>query len=547
VTKSDIPSVPSRPAKGRFVPVPQVRSLEVSGLPHYAFDQRWAWAAAIFLLVSTLIRMAQLGSMQLVPDEAYYWDWSRRLALGYYDQGPLIAYVIRLTTLVFGTNEFGVRIGVLMASVGTLWCSYVLARRLFSPLSGFLTVVVLGLSPLMELGSLIATYDPLLVFFWMLTIVWIERALFAERRAEQNRAWTFAGIATGFGFLSKHTMLFLIPCLLLFLAVSKPHRIWLRRPQPYLAFLIVPLLYAGVFVWNAQHHWWTFRHLLFIVKKTQGTPLGRLGDLIGGQALLLGPILFFGALIASGKACALDDGTAGGQRCRFLAFMGLPVMALFCLMSLKSKVLANWPACAWPTMTILWCGWLTAWAARSRASAIKAFSLAGASCVLGLFLVAVVLAPPLRLAIGLRLAPDKDTTNTAYGWRELAARVQEVRKQSLPGSPVFIVGNSYQYTSLLAFYLPDHPETLDLFLHNRLNMYAAHVEELKAHLGQDAIFVHDVTVNDADLRQLFEHVDWEPPFPQYRPGVYSEPIRVMRIARCRGFRRYIGLEWAEGG
>lgn len=538
----------------RSVPVPQVRSLEVSGLPQYAFDKRWHWAVAIFLVVTTLIRMAQIGSMQLVPDEAYYWDWSRRLALGYYDQGPLIAYVIRLTTSIFGTNEFGVRIGVLASSVGTLLCTYVLARRLFSPLTGFLAVVILGLSPLMELGSLIATYDPLLVFFWMLAIVWLERALFAERRAEQNRAWTFAGIATGFGFLSKHTMLFLVICLVLFLLISRPHRAWLLRPQPYLAFLIALLMYSGVFLWNAQHHWWTFRHLLFIVQKTQGTALGRLGDLIGGQALLLGPVLFFGAIIAAGKGFALGDETAGGQRCRFLACMGLPILILFGVMSLKSKVLANWPACAWPTMTILWSGWLTSWAARSRASAAKAFALAGASSVLGLFLIAVVLVLPVRLMLlarlaplGIHLAPDKDTTNTAYGWRALAARVQEIRKQSPPGSPVFIVGNSYQYCSLLAFYLPDHPETLDLFLHNRFNMYAAHVDELKSHLGQDAIFVHDNTVNEADLRQLFDTVEWEPPFPLYRPGVYSAPIRVIRIARCRGFRRYVGLDWAIGG
>ena len=154
----------------------------------------------IFLLVTTVSRLFQIGSMELAPDEAYYWDWSRRLALGYYDQGPMIAYVIRLTTALFGVNEFGVRFGVVMASAGTLLCTYSLARRLFSPLTGFLTVVVLALSPLMEVGSIVATYDPLLVFFWSLAIVWLERALFAEKRPEQDRAWIFAGIATGLGF-----------------------------------------------------------------------------------------------------------------------------------------------------------------------------------------------------------------------------------------------------------------------------------------------------------------------------------------------------------
>jgi len=541
---SSAPVPPRR--RGRDFTVSQVRSEEISGLPNYAFDRRWYWAVVIFLVVTTLVRLFQLNSMELAPDEAYYWDWSRRLALGYYDQGPLIAYVIRLTTLAFGTNEFGVRFGVLAASLGTLLCSYVLARRLFSPMTGFLVVALLGLSPLMELGSVVATYDPLLVFFWSLAVVWLERSLFAEGRAEQNRAWTFAGIATGLGFLSKHTMLFLVPCLFVFFLVSPPHRVWLRRPQPYLAFLFVPLLYIGVIWWNMHHHWWTFRHLLFLVKKTQGTPLRRLGDLVGSQALLVGPILFLGSLIASGKSFSLEDRTAGGQRCRFLACMGLPVLLLFCVLSMKSKVQANWPACAWPTLTILWAGWLTAWAGRSRRSAVAAWSLAGITAALGVALTVLALSPGLRSAIGIHLAPDKDVTTTTTGWREMAARVQAVRMEEGSAKPVFLAANIYQYCALLTFYLPDHPDTHDLFMHSRLDMYAAYVDDLKDRLGEDAIFVDDSLVNDSDLRLLFEKVEWEPPLEIWRP-FYSVPIRTIHIARCRRYRLFKGLEWVNGG
>jgi 4-amino-4-deoxy-L-arabinose transferase-like glycosyltransferase len=527
-------------------PEAQVRSAEVSGLPAYAFDRRWQLAAMLFVLVSTLVRLALLGTMELAPDEAYYWDWSRRLALGYYDQGPMIAYVIKATTLMFGTNEFGVRFGVLAASVGTVLCSYVLARRLFSPLTGFLTVVLLGFTPLMEVGSLIATYDPLLVFFWSLAIVWLERALFAETRAEQNRAWTFAGIATALGFLSKHTMLFLVPCLVLFLLISKPHRVWLRRPQPYLAFLLVPLLYSGVIWWNAHNHWWTFRHLIFLVKKVQGTPLRRLGDLIGSQALLAGPAVFFGGLIASGKALQLGDRTSGGQRCRFLACMGLPVLGLFCLLCLKSKVQANWPACAWVTMTVLWAGWLTAWAGRSRRSAVRAYGLAGFASATGLLLTILVLFPSLRALAGIHLRPDKDTSNTAFGWRQLADRVQQIRNEE-SGKKVFLVGGSYQYCAELAFYLPDRPETFDLHMHSRLDMYAAYNDRVKSHLGEDCIFVADTNLSDRDLREVFEQVEWEPPLKLWRRPAYNEPIRTVHIARCRRFRKFVGLEWFDGG
>ena len=526
---------------------PQIRA-SISGLPEWAFDQRWHLATLVFLLASTLYRMTQLGAIQLAPDEAYYWDWSRRLALGYYDQGPFIAYLIRVTTAIFGTNEFGVRFGVLASCFGTLCCTYVLAKRLFAPMTGFLAVLLLGLSPLMEVGSIVATYDPPLVFFWALAVVWLERALFADKTPERNRAWVFAGLATGLGFLSKHTMLFLCPCLVLFLLISPTHRHWLKRPQPYLAFMLALLLYSGVFYWNSQHHWWTFGHLLFLTKKVSGTPIKRLGDLLGSQLALLGPGLFLATMIAGFKGMMLGQETAGAQRSRFLACMGLPVMALFCLLSLKSKVQANWPACAWMSLTILWTGWVTVLAGRSRASARTAAILVSIVALLSLIPTVVIISPEARMALGIRLQPDQDTSNTTFGWRELAARVEVLReKQKAEGRPYFIAGNGYQNVALLGFYLKDHPETYDLFMHNRLDMYAVYVERLKSHLGEDAIFVDDNDARDADLRLLFEEVVPEPDLVVWRRPLYNVPIKTLHIVRCRKFRKYVGLEWAEGG
>ncbi|HLV79250.1 MAG TPA: glycosyltransferase family 39 protein, partial [Chthonomonadaceae bacterium] len=341
-------------------------------------DRRWEWAALLFLAVTTGLRLLALSRTELAPDEAYYWDWSRHLAPGYYDQGPMIAYVIRVTTALFGTNEFGVRFGALAASLGTLLCAYALARRIFSPLAGFLTVLLLGLTPLMAVGSQIATYDPPLVFFWALAALFLERALFAPSERAQRAAWLWAGVAAGLGFLSKHTMLLLAPCLLLFLVLSPAHRRWLRRPEPYLAFLITLLLYSGVFWWNAHHHWWTFQHLLFLTGKSSGAPLRRLGDFLGSQALLLGPALFVAAIAAGGAGLRAPDAhdRAAGKRL-FLACLGMPVFLFFCLLAFKAKVQGNWAPFAWVTPTILWAGWAAARLERSGRAARQAAGLAG--------------------------------------------------------------------------------------------------------------------------------------------------------------------------
>ncbi len=54
-------------------------------------------------------------------DEAYYWLWSKHLALSYYDHPPVIAYAIRAGTLLFGDTAFGVRIVPLLFSAGASW------------------------------------------------------------------------------------------------------------------------------------------------------------------------------------------------------------------------------------------------------------------------------------------------------------------------------------------------------------------------------------------------------------------------------------------
>ena len=66
----------------------------------------------LFLLAVSLFRIyyIQYGPLDLGPDEAHYWDWSRRLDMSYYSKGPMIAYLIYFGTSLFGDTVFGVRI-----------------------------------------------------------------------------------------------------------------------------------------------------------------------------------------------------------------------------------------------------------------------------------------------------------------------------------------------------------------------------------------------------------------------------------------------------
>ncbi|MEA3246785.1 MAG: hypothetical protein U9Q74_11580, partial [Gemmatimonadota bacterium] len=78
-----------------------------------------AWSQAMWIVAAALlVRLALAAVVPLFPDEAYYWEWSRRLAAGYFDHPPAIAWLVRGGTAVFGDTPFGVRFLPVLAGGG---------------------------------------------------------------------------------------------------------------------------------------------------------------------------------------------------------------------------------------------------------------------------------------------------------------------------------------------------------------------------------------------------------------------------------------------
>ena len=65
----------------------------------------------LFIPIAFAFRLIYAGYRELVPDEAFYWVLSRHLSTGYLDHPPMVAYIIKLGTILCGPNELGVRCG----------------------------------------------------------------------------------------------------------------------------------------------------------------------------------------------------------------------------------------------------------------------------------------------------------------------------------------------------------------------------------------------------------------------------------------------------
>src|SRR5579871_3587142 len=111
-------------------------------MPFSITPARAVHLAILYLVLLTLFRLAFCTHLELVPDEAYYWEWSKHLDACYRDKGPAVAWTIAAGTALFGDNAFGVRwLGVLLAA-GTAWQLFLLARRLFDEFVGLAALLI---------------------------------------------------------------------------------------------------------------------------------------------------------------------------------------------------------------------------------------------------------------------------------------------------------------------------------------------------------------------------------------------------------------------
>lgn len=516
----------------------------------------------------TLFRFWYDAQHELLQDEAYYWQWSRHLDWGYYDNTPLMAPVIRLFTALLGPTELGVRAGATVCAVVISVFVYLLAKRLFGPAVAVVSVLLANIIPMFSAGFVIMTQDPVQIAFWAAALYVIHRALTDRPRWGW---WIGAGVLAGLAAQAKLNALALLAGVFLYLLLSPTARVrWLRRPQPYVAGLVALLIFAPFVWWNHAHGnaFWIHAHAM-ASRGSGHDGLKWVGRFLGDQALLLSPFLFltyFATLFYCLYVAFRRSAKEHDDPLVFLWCISIVPFAATMITALKSKVEGNWAVDAYPSGVILvafvfvrlwqwrahlgraW-NWIRGAAPRNSVLwSLNALKRAWVimACLLALVLATVALFPNLLYAAGVKFpkATD-DRTNELYGWRTLAGRVQQERA-AMGGDP-FVFGINYRMPSEAAFYLPGQPQTYALFLHYKASEYLFW-EDPDALKGRNAVFLNDTDNQDHfdDLRAVFARVEPQPPLLLYRSPPYTTPIRTIQIVRCYGFKGYDVKKWQDG-
>lgn len=436
-----------------------------------ANGERFAWYATIGVIVFAMLLRVIVGArLPLVPDETYYWEWSRHLSLGYFDHPPIIAWLIRIGTVIFGINSIGVRIlPVLCGGVAALAIAAT-GRRIAGSHTAAEAAIIISVMPLAAAGLVLATSDAPLLAAVATALYFIVSALQSKRRSSESlRAWCWAGVALGLAFWSKYTSI-LLPVGVLIAFVS--HRsLWPRFTEwgPYAACVIATVIFMPVLIWNARHDWVSFTYQIeHGLGSSSGSSLGSMllaawrheGDLLGGQAGLATPILFM--LIAIAVAKSLRP-SLGPERW-LLAVVSTLYFAFFVYSALKKRVEPNWPAPAYIGGVVLCAAYR--WSEKAKRWRAAGIALGG---VLSLAVYLHAFEPVFPIP------PAKDPVARAFGWGALAVAAERAaaapRGRAHPGAAAWISADRYQDASEIAYHSPTHTETFSLNLGGRPNQY----------------------------------------------------------------------------
>jgi 4-amino-4-deoxy-L-arabinose transferase-like glycosyltransferase len=414
-------------------------------------------AAILLIAVLTLFRFWYCTWLPMVPDETYYFQWSRHLDASYISKGPAVAYTIALGTALFGDNAFGVRFFSVMLSAGTAWQLFLLARRWYDETAALLAVLIAGVIPLYAVGSVLMTIDPLSAFFW----VWAANHFSSALHHDRLTSWLGAGFAVGGGFLAKYLNALELLAFLAFLLVVPARRRLLGRPGFWWMVATAFLCTLPVLWWNARHHWATASQLGDRGQLNQGLHLqvSTFLGFLGAQSLIVSPLLFV-VLLASAaiSAAAFLKRTRTSEGELLLLLLFLSVFLFYAVLSFHLRCEPNWPAISYLSLIVILAGhWRSVTATRT---ARIFFSVA--------FVVAWLETVLLHDTAALPLPRHADPMSRTAGWTAIAGQVEQFQRRL--GADT-IVADGYKEASILAFDLPGKPFVFALRHHPPANQF----------------------------------------------------------------------------
>lgn len=379
----------------------------------------WLWWV---LGVNLLINLLQAGLTPLDPDEAYYWMYSLKPALGYFDHPPAVAIFIKAGTMIF-PGTLGIRTGTAVLNSLTLLLVWFVAGKPTDRKSGIMLMTILLSMPFLQVYGFIATPDAPLLFFTALYLLLHQKALTTNKLL-----WfVLSGICMAALLYSKYHGILII--LLLLIAHPK----LLLNYRYYIAGAIGVILFLPHLYWQYLHDFPSFRYHL----KGRDDPY----ELKHTITYLINQIIIFSPLILPYTISALKQFKLKDPVSRSFRFLIYGFLIFFFYTTFKGHVEPQWTAILSIPLSIIVWNYLIQ---KGEDTQKKAMRLVLATVfILGIARLLLMLQPETRL-INLHMKHEQ-WVNTL--------------KTETSGLPV-IFQNSYRDASVYSYYSGQHAYTI---------------------------------------------------------------------------------------
>ncbi|RJP27197.1 MAG: phospholipid carrier-dependent glycosyltransferase [Candidatus Omnitrophota bacterium] len=397
------------------------------------------------------LRIYLTGLSQLHYDEAYWWLKAQKgLTLGYYDNPPLLAWIIKAFLKLFGDTQFSIRVISQLFFTFSSIMIY-LAGKEFSgrPQVGVYSLLIFNFIPGFWLQSLITVPESILVFFILATMFAFFKA------SSQNKAmwWVLLGICMGLGAMIHYSIILTIASLLMILFFNSRYRAF--RKNIYLSLLGLFFVITPNILWIIKHS----QTILWICKRIYPghqfiSILRSLSDFTLLQILVLSPGIFmlFLWVLLTAMPKKSDYSSPGEYIMKQFFYLNFSMLSGLSLIRMNALD-ADWLAQAYLPAIVL---------ASSKIDLLKSKALISVRVFRLIFILILACGIIFSAILSISMinfsfagkAGLSDIFKDFYGWRELSNEVGEI-KQSLFGADPVLVSDNYAILSELAFYLKD--------------------------------------------------------------------------------------------
>jgi hypothetical protein len=204
----------------------------------------------LFVAIRVIVNLFALPHFGFQRDEMLHLALGDHLAWGFKEVPPFIAFIARLSTVLFGTS-------VPAARIFTTVCSGFIVL-----LTGLLTVELGGKRFAITVACLTLTFSPAFIasgyllqpvvfdqLWWLLSAYLLVKSY----NTNEDKYLYYLGIAIGMGMLTKYTMAFFTAALIAGILLTAQRKVFSNRGI-WIAVAIAIIIFLPNIVWQLTHH-----------------------------------------------------------------------------------------------------------------------------------------------------------------------------------------------------------------------------------------------------------------------------------------------------